>query len=134
DFPVALDNDYGVWRAFANHFWPAVYIADVDGRIRFHHFGEGEYAMIEMVIQQLLIDAGAGDVPRDLVMVEPVALEVAADWRTLQTPETYTGYRQASGFAQSDVARFDVPLLYARPERMPLNQWGLAGTWTVAGH
>ena len=134
DFPVALDNDFGVWRALSNHFWPAVYIADVDGQLRFHHFGEGEYAMIEMVIQQLLLEAGVEGVPQDLVLVDPVGLEVAADWRTLQTPETYTGYRQSSGFAQADVARPDQPLVYARPERLPLNQWGLTGTWTVAGH
>ena len=91
DYPIAVDSDYGVWKAFNNHFWPAAYIADVEGRIRYHHFGEGEYAAIEMVIQQLLMDAGAADVDQDLVMVEPVDLEVAADWRTLQSPETYTG-------------------------------------------
>jgi len=90
--------------------------------------------MIEMVIQQLLLEAGVEGVPQDLVLVDPVGLEVAADWRTLQTPETYTGYRQSSGFAQADVARPDQPLIYARPDRLPLNQWGLTGTWTVAGH
>jgi thiol-disulfide isomerase/thioredoxin len=132
--PVALDSDYGVWRAFANHFWPAVYIADGEGRIRFHHFGEGEYGMTEMVIQQLLMDAGAEGVGQDLVEVEPVGLEVAADWRTLQSPETYTGYRQSSGFAQDDVTRLDQPHAYAAPGRLPLNTWALDGTWTVAGH
>ena len=71
EYPVAVDSDYGVWRAFGNHFWPAIYLADAQGRIRYHHFGEGEYAMTEMVIQQLLIDAGATDVDRDLVDVEP---------------------------------------------------------------
>ena len=60
EYPIAVDSDYGVWRAFANHFWPAVYIADTEGRLRYHHFGEGEYAMTEMVIQQLLLDAGGG--------------------------------------------------------------------------
>ncbi len=83
EYPIAIDSEYGVWRAFANHFWPAVYIADVDGRIRFHHFGEGEYAMTEMVIQQLLLDAGPERIDQDLVAVEPSGLEVAADWRTL---------------------------------------------------
>jgi thiol-disulfide isomerase/thioredoxin len=134
EYPVAIDSDYGVWRAFSNHFWPAVYIADVDGRIRFHHFGEGEYAMTEMVIQQLLMDAGVEGVDQDLVDVDPVGLEVAADWRTLQSPETYVGYRQSTGFAQEDVARFDEPHAYAAPGRLPLNYWGLAGGWTVAGH
>ncbi|MFL5648696.1 MAG: thioredoxin, partial [Chloroflexota bacterium] len=133
-YPIALDNDYGVWRDFANHFWPAVYLADAEGRIRFHHFGEGEYAMTEMVIQQLLLDAGAEGIGRDLVMVEPRGLEVAADWQTLRTPETYLGYRQGNGFVQEDVAGFDRPAAYAAPDGLPLNAWALSGTWTVAGH
>jgi thiol-disulfide isomerase/thioredoxin len=134
EFPIALDPDYAVWSAFANHFWPAVYIADVDGRIRYHHFGEGEYAAIEMVIQQLLMDAGVKEVDQDLVDVDPVGLEVAADWRTLQTPESYTGYGQSAGFAQDEVARIDEPHGYTAPLRLPLNYWALAGTWTVGRH
>jgi thiol-disulfide isomerase/thioredoxin len=134
DYPIALDSDYAVWRAFANHFWPAVYIADGDGRLRHHHFGEGEYAATEMVIQQLLMDAGVDGVDQDLVAVTPVALEVAADWRTLQSPETYVGYGQSSGFAQDDVARFDETHTYVAPARLPLNHWGLSGNWTVARH
>jgi thiol-disulfide isomerase/thioredoxin len=131
EFPVATDSDYGVWRAFDNHFWPAVYIADGQGRIRFHHFGEGEYAMVEMVIQQLLLDAGAKGIGQDLVAVEPQGLEVAADWRTLQSPETYVGYGQSSGFAQGDVAAFDESDEYSAPTRLPLNYWALTGDWTV---
>jgi thiol-disulfide isomerase/thioredoxin len=134
EYPIALDPDYAVWSAFANHFWPAVYIADVDGRIRYHHFGEGEYAAIEMVIQQLLMDAGVEGVDQDLVDADPVGLEVAADWRTLQSPESYTGYGQSSGFAQDEDARFDEPHAYTAPSRLPLNYWGLSGTWTVARH
>ena len=103
-YPIALDNDYAVWGAFANHAWPAVYLADGEGRIRYHHDGEGEYAATEMAIQQLLLEAGAGDIDQDLVMVEPRGLEVAADWRTLRSPETYAGYRQTTGFAQEDFA------------------------------
>jgi thiol-disulfide isomerase/thioredoxin len=133
DFPVALDNDYGVWRAFNNHFWPAVYIADAEGRIRYHHFGEGEYPMTEMVIQQLLMDAGAQDVDQDLVDVDPQGLEVAADWRTLQSPETYVGYGQSSGFASERDADIDRAHAYSLPP-LRLNQWALAGTWTVARH
>ena len=133
EYPIAIDSDYGVWSAFANHFWPAVYIADAEGRIRFHHFGEGEYPMTEMVVQQLLLDAGAGDVDQDLVTVEPRGLEVAADWATLQSPETYVGYRQSTGFAQDNVARFDQPREYTPPLRLPLNAWGLSGTWKVTG-
>ena len=134
EYPVAIDSDYGVWQAFANHFWPAVYLADEEGRIRFHHFGEGEYAMTEMVIQQLLIDAGADDVDQDLVEVEPRGLEVAADWRTLRSPETYTGYGQSTGFASDDVAAFDRPHVYAARPRLPLNYWDLSGDWTVTRH
>ena len=133
EYPIALDNDYGVWTAFANHYWPAVYIADPEGRIRYHHFGEGEYAMTEMVIQQLLTDAGAAGFDRDLVLVDPRGLEVAADWQTLRSSETYVGYGQAAGFASADVARFDEPHEYALPA-LRLNQWGLSGTWAVARH
>jgi thiol-disulfide isomerase/thioredoxin len=132
EFPVAVDSDYAVWRAFSNHFWPAVYIADAEGRIRHHHFGEGEYAQTEMVIQQLLLDAGASDVDQALVDVEPRGLEVAADWRTLRSPESYLGYGQSTGFASEDVAVFDEPHGYQARARLPLNYWDLAGTWTVA--
>ena len=134
EYPVAIDSDYGVWGAFANHYWPAVYLADAEGRIRFHHFGEGEYAMTEMVIQQLLVAAGAANVEGDLVSVEPRGLEVAADWRTLQSPETYTGYGQSSGFANEDAGAFDRSHAYAAPADLPLNAWALAGQWTVARH
>ena len=134
EYPVAVDSDYGVWRAFSNHFWPAVYLADGAGQIRYHHFGEGEYPMIEMVIQRLLDDTGAKDVPQDLVGVEPRGLEVAADWHTLGSPETYLGFLQATGFAAEGGAIFDRPHTYtARPE-LPLNSWDLAGTWTVSSH
>jgi thiol-disulfide isomerase/thioredoxin len=133
-YPIALDNDYAVWGAFANRAWPAVYVADAEGRIRFHHLGEGEYAATEMALQQLLLDAGAAGLEQDLVMPEPRGLEVAADWRTLRSPETYAGYGQGTGFAQEDVARYDAPHVYAAPARLPLNAWGLSGTWTVARH
>jgi thiol-disulfide isomerase/thioredoxin len=88
EYPVAVDSAYAVWRAFSNHYWPAVYLADGEGRIRYHHFGEGEYAMTEMAVQQLLFEAGAQSVDQGLVDVEPRGLEVAADWRTLRSPET----------------------------------------------
>jgi hypothetical protein len=133
-YPVAVDSSYGVWQAFGNHFWPAVYVADGEGRIRYHHFGEGEYAATEMAIQQLLLDAGATNVDQDLVAVEPQGLEVAADWQTLRSPETYLGYRQSTGFTQERDARYDEPADYEAPGRLRLNTWGLAGNWTVAEH
>jgi thiol-disulfide isomerase/thioredoxin len=131
DYPVAVDSDYGVWQAFENHFWPAIYLADAEGRIRFHHFGEGEYAMTEMAIQQLLLDAGAADVDQDLVAVDPGGLEVAADYRDLRSPETYLGYRQATGFASPDGLREDRAHDYAAPTRLSLNYWAPTGTWTI---
>jgi thiol-disulfide isomerase/thioredoxin len=134
DYPVAVDNDYAVWRAFSNHYWPALYLADADGRLRYHHFGEGEYAMAEMAIQQLLLEAGATDVDQNLVMVEPRGLEVAADWRTLQSPETYLGYAQSTGFASQARASFDRAHRYTATPQLPLNYWDLSGTWTVAQH
>ena len=134
EYPVAIDSDYRVWGAFANRFWPAVYIADAEGRIRHHHFGEGEYPQTEMVIQRLLLDAGARDLDQDLVVVEPRGLEVAADWRALRSPETYLGYLQSSGFASEAVAAFDRPHEYDAASSLPLNAWDLSGNWTVARH
>ncbi len=134
DYPIAVDSNYGVWEAFANHFWPAVYIADAVGRIRYHHFGEGEYAMAEMVIQQLLIEAGAGGVDPDLVSVEPKGFEVPADWRTLRSPETYVAYGRSAGFASPVPARFNEPYPYPEPARLSLNEWAPSGTWTLAQH
>ena len=118
-YPIAVDSDYGVWRAFDNHFWPALYLADGEGRIRFHHFGEGEYAMTEMVIQQLLLDAGAEGIDQDLVTVEPRGLEVAADWRTLQSPETYLGHERSTGFAQAMWPPWTSPSNTALPRGSP---------------
>jgi thiol-disulfide isomerase/thioredoxin len=134
EYPVAVDNDYAVWRAFSNRFWPALYLADAEGRLRYHHFGEGEYAMAEMAVQQLLIEAGAQDVDQELVMVEPRGLEVAADWRTLRSPETYLGHARSTGFASETRARFGRPHRYAAAPQLPLNSWDLSGVWTVAQH
>ena len=134
EYPVAVDNDYAVWRAFSNRVWPALYIADAEGRLRYHHFGEGEYAMAEMVIQQLLLETGAQGIDQDLVVVQPRGLEVAADWQTLQSPETYLGYAQSTGFASQTRARFNLAHHYAAIPQLPLNYWDLSGIWTVAQH
>jgi hypothetical protein len=93
-YPVALDNDYAIWRAFANHYWPALYFVDAEGRIRHHHFGEGEYQQSEMVIQHLLAEAGSGDFGPELVSVDAQGIEAPADWATLRSPENYTGYER----------------------------------------
>lgn len=133
-YPVAVDDDYGVWEDFANHYWPAVYLAGADGRLRYHHFGEGEYARTEMMIQRLLIDAGATGLDLDLVMVEPHGLEVAADWARLRSPETYLGYAQSSGFVSESADRYDRSTSYAGSTALPLNAWDLTGRWTQARH
>ena len=134
EYPVAVDSDYGVWNEFANHYWPAIYLADGEGRLRFHHFGEGEYPRTEMVLQRLLVDAGARDLDLDLVMVDPEGLEVAADWASLHSPETYLGHAQSSGFASEDADLYDRPHGYRSIQPLPLNAWDLAGEWTHARH
>jgi thiol-disulfide isomerase/thioredoxin len=131
-YPIAIDSDYGVWNAFDNHYWPAVYIADAQGRIRYHHFGESEYAMQEMVIQQLLLEAGATDLDLDLATVQPVGLEVAADYRTLRSPETYLGYGRESGLASPDGLAADTSHDYDAPGRLGLNQWAPTGQWLIS--
>jgi thiol-disulfide isomerase/thioredoxin len=129
-YPVALDPDYGVWNAFANSYWPAVYIADMDGRIRHHHFGEGGYEECEQVVQQLLRDAGR-EVGDELVSVEPQGFEVQADWPNLKTPETYAGYQQGQNFASGADLVLDDPRTYAVPEPLNLNEWALDGRWGI---
>jgi thiol-disulfide isomerase/thioredoxin len=130
-YPVALDPDYAVWRAFGNHYWPAVYIADAEGRIRFHHFGEGEYDTCERVVQELLREAGAEGIGDDLVDVVPDGLEAQADWATLESPETYLGYEQAENFSSPGGAELNEPRIYEAPESLQLNHWALSGDWTI---
>jgi thiol-disulfide isomerase/thioredoxin len=130
-YPIALDSTYAVWDAFSNRYWPAVYIADVDGRIRHHHFGEGGYEECERVVQWMLRDAGRDGIADDLVSVSPEGFEVQADWASLRSPETYLGYRQAESFASPGGARLDERHAYSVPEALRLNEWALAGEWTV---
>jgi thiol-disulfide isomerase/thioredoxin len=128
-YPIAVDSDYGVWRAFDNNYWPAVYVADANGRIRYHHFGEGAYDETEKVIQRLLSDSGR-TIDNQLVKVSPRGLEVAADYGTLRSSESYLGYERAEAFA-SDALQ-DGARVYSVP-KLSLNQWGLGGDWTVKG-
>jgi thiol-disulfide isomerase/thioredoxin len=125
DYPVALDNDYEIWRAFDNHYWPALYFADADGVIRDQHFGEGRYEQSERVIQRLL------GVERALVSVEGLGVEAEADWEQLRTPETYLGYLRSERFASPDGAAFDERRSYELPERLRLDHWALAGECTI---
>jgi thiol-disulfide isomerase/thioredoxin len=130
-YPVAVDSDYVIWRAFRNNYWPALYFIDAQGRIRHHYFGEGEYEQSEMVIQRLLTEAGASGISDDAVSVNPRGLEVGADWSTLKSPEDYVGYQRSQGFASPGGAVLDKPRTYERPARLRLNEWAFSGDWTV---
>ncbi len=129
-YPVVVDNDYAVWEAFHNHYWPALYFVDAEGHIRHHHFGEGEYEESEMVVQMLLREAGA-EVEPGLVRIAPHGVEAAADWHSLGSPETYLGYRRATGFASPGGAAPDEPHVYSAPTLLRRNQWALSGDWQV---
>jgi thiol-disulfide isomerase/thioredoxin len=120
-YPIALDSDYAIWRAFANSYWPAVYIADPEGRIRHHQFGEGGYEECERIIQRLLREAGGERINDDLVTAAATGFEAPADWANVESPETYLGSEQAQNFAGMDVS----------PETLKLNHWALAGDWTI---
>ena len=131
DYPVAVDNDYDIWQAFSNRYWPALYFADSQGRIRHHRFGEGDYERSEMVIRQLLAEDGVGDLPEGLATIHPSGDEEQADWENLGSGETYLGYEQATGFDPNGSAKFDERHEYTAPARLGLNNWGLTGDWTV---
>ena len=130
-YPIAVDSDYEVWRAFSNQYWPAIYITDAEGRIRHHQFGEGGYDDCERGVQQLLREAGAEGVADDLVSVTPDGLEVQADWTNLRSPETYLGYAQGRSFASRGGAEIGRPARYDLPDMLLLNQWALSGDWTI---
>jgi len=125
DYPVAVDNDYAIWSAFDNHYWPALYFVDSGGLIGDQHFGEGRYEQSERVLQRLL------GIRRELVSVEGVGVEAEADWDHLRTPETYLGYGRGDQFAAPDGATFDERRAYELPEHLHLNHWALAGEWTI---
>ena len=125
DYPVALDNDYAVWNAFANNYWPALYFVDREGIIRDQHFGEGRYEESERLIQGLL------GIEREPVSVEAVGVEAEADWKNLRTPETYLGYARGERFSSAVAAAYDEASTYELAERLRLNHWGLAGEWTI---
>jgi hypothetical protein len=131
DYPVSIDNNYAVWNAFNNEYWPALYFIDAKGHVRHHQFGEGEYRQCEAILQQLLKEAGNGGISQDLVSVDPRGAEVPADVSSLRTPETYTGYGQTENFASPGGAARDKPHVYSLPARLTLNHWALVGNWTV---
>ncbi|WP_420212928.1 cytochrome c biogenesis protein DipZ [Burkholderia aenigmatica] len=134
DYPVAIDNGYSIWRAFNNEYWPAHYFIDAQGRVRHHHFGEGEYAQSERAIQSLLAEAGhpeALNVPLGLAGAPAKGALAAADSADVRSPETYVGYARAESFTSPGGAVRDAAHRYDAPARPDLNDWGLAGTWNV---
>ena len=131
NFPIAVDNEYAIWSAFNNQYWPALYFVDVKENIRHHRFGEGDYAQSEEVIQQLLAEAGKVDVSGQPVSIEGQGIEAAADWGNLRSPENYLGYSRTENFASPGGAKTDARRAYAAPERLRLNHWAVAGEWTI---
>jgi len=125
DYPVAVDNAYGIWSAFDNHYWPALYFIDRDGVIVDHHFGEGRYEQSERVLQQLL------GVDRELVTVTGTGVEAEADWEHLRSPETYLGFLRTDHFASPGGAESNGRRAYQLPEQLRVNSWALGGEWTI---
>jgi thiol-disulfide isomerase/thioredoxin len=131
DYPVAVDGEYVIWRAFNNQYWPALYFIDAKGLLRHQQFGEGSYEQSEMIIQRLLAEAGAGGHGDNLVSVDARGLEVAADLGSLKSPENYLSYERTQGFASPGGAVLDAPRTYEAPARMRRDEWALSGEWTV---
>jgi thiol-disulfide isomerase/thioredoxin len=131
-FPVVIDSNHRIWDAFHNEYWPAQYLVDAKGRIRYHHFGEGDYGEIELRIQDLLRENGLTALPSSVVSVTGVGIEAAPDWEQSRSPETYIGYRQAENFSSERVAK-DSAKTYNVPTKLSLNHWALAGSWNING-
>jgi len=131
-YPIAIDNNRAIWSGFGNHYWPALYFIDAMGRVRDHHFGEGNYEESESRIRQLLAAAGRGGVTdRESVSIAARGPEVGADWRSLKSPETYIGHQKAENFVSPGGATVNRRRAYSIPPRLRLNQWAVSGEWTV---
>lgn len=131
-FPVAVDSDHEIWRAFANQYWPALYIVDAQGRVRHHLFGEGDYARAEEILQQLLLEAGGGGNWEAIREPRGSGVEVAADWNNLRSPETYLGYERTENFASPGGIIPGASRAYAYPGKLRPNHWALSGSWKFA--
>jgi Thioredoxin like C-terminal domain len=130
-YPVAVDNGYAIWRAFDNHYWPALYFADARGEIRHHYFGEGDYEESERVLQALLAEAGADKLDGALVRPDPRGVELAADWANLRSPENYVGNERTQGFASPGGPVLDEGHTYTAPPSLRRNEWALSGDWRM---
>jgi thiol-disulfide isomerase/thioredoxin len=131
EYPIAIDNKFEIWSGFDNHYWPALYLLDANGQLRHHHFGEGEYLRTEVMIQQLLAEAGKNDFDQDVVAVDPRGAEAAADWDSLKSPESYLGYDRTDHFASPGGAVVGERHVYTTPSSLKLNHWALSGDWTI---
>jgi len=131
DYPVAVDNEHVIWRAFGNQYWPALYFIDAQGRIRHHHFGEGAYKQSEMIIRKLLVETEGGVIGREPQSVDASGVEAAADWDSLRSPENYVGHQRTQNFASPGGAVLDRSRMYELPARLRLNEWALSGDWTL---
>ena len=129
-FPIAVDNDSAIWRAFNNRYWPALYLIDARGRLRDHHFGEGEYERSDMAIRRLLTEAGAPSDDKGVAPIVASGFELQADWPNLKSPENYLGYGRTENFSSPGGAALS-RRAYVAPTRLDLNGWALAGEWTL---
>jgi thiol-disulfide isomerase/thioredoxin len=130
-YPVATDNNFEIWNSFQNEYWPALYLIDAKGQIRYQKFGEGDYQESERQIQQLLKETSAKNIPGKTVDLQPSGFEVAADWKNLKSPENYVGYTRTQGFASPEQVVADKQSLYSPPKQLNLNQWALSGEWIM---
>jgi len=131
EYAIVIDNDHAIWRAFNNEYWPALYFADVQGRIRHHVFGEGQYEQSEGVIQRLLAKAGNSGIPNEPVSVDARGAEAAADWGELESGENYVGYERTENFASPGGIKADKARVYAVTGQLRRNHWALLGNWTM---
>ena len=131
DYPVAMDNEYAIWNAFDNHYWPASYFIDREGNVRYHQFGEGQYELSERVIQQLLSESETASISRELVSVSSTGVEAAPDWVNLMSSENYLGYDRTKNFASPGPVALAKPLVYGFPPEWQLYTWALSGEWLL---
>ena len=132
-YPVALDSNHAIWDAFHNEYWPAHYFLDANGKVRYQHFGEGEYDQSERWIQELLKEANAKPMPAGMVSVSGQGVLAAADLSDVRSPETYIGYERANHFGSPEGMVRNVEQLYSLPNDLRVNEWGLGGKWVDHG-
>ena len=131
NYPIAIDSNYAIWKAFHNEYWPAHYIIDEHGTIRYHHFGEGEYDKSEQVIQQLLKEKNSGLMAGGIVKVCAFGAQAPPDLSDVRSPETYIGYARQQNYVSPERIKQDAPGVYTAPGRLNVNDWALAGKWDV---